>query len=126
MNKWKHKEALALAGCAVLCVVATHVYVLFGHGVRSAWMDWMCLYPLGGAALSLLLARAGGAARPGRLMLNAGIATCTAASFLKGVMEIAGATSPYALPMMMAGWGLVAVGLALIALLWRRGRGQAD
>ena len=112
---------LAFSGLAAL---VSQIYSLFGHGVRSAVMDWMFLYPLlGGSLIYLmidLLLPAIKAQRSYRLfcnLYNAGIAALTAGSFLKGILEIAGAASPYLPWFFGAGWLLVAAGMALSAAM---------
>lgn len=101
-----------------LMVIIDEVYGLFGHGVTSASMSWMFLYPLLGGTLVLLLiallipeaAHADGF----RLSFNlysSGIAALTAASLLKGILEIAGADSPYTMMFFIAGWTFTASGL---------------
>mgnify|MGYP000923671162 CR=1 FL=1 len=83
-------------------VAVDQIYGLFSHGVDSAAMTWMFLYPLlGGAFYYFIFGKLipDLAQRPGfRLLLNlhsSGIGTLTAASFLQGVFEIAGTDSPH-------------------------------
>lgn len=112
---------LAFAGLAAL---VGQIYSLFGHGVRSAAMDWMFLYPLlGGSLIDLLISLllpGIKAQRSYRLFCNlhsAGIAALTAGSFLKGILEIAGAASPYLPWFFGTGWLLIAAGLGLLAAM---------
>ena len=96
------RTAAVYLAASVLCIAATNVYALFGHGVRSAAMDFMFLYPLLGGSLvffaiaSLPAALAKKIARRSRLgynLYNSGIASLTSAAMLTGVMEIAGTGS---------------------------------
>lgn len=112
---------LAFAGLAAL---VGQIYSLFGHGVRSAAMTWMFLYPLLGGSLIYLLidllvpaVKARPAYRLFCNLYNAGIAALTAGSFLKGILEIAGASSPYLPWFFGAGWLLVAAGMGLSAVI---------
>jgi hypothetical protein len=90
-----------LAG-ALVCVCITNIYALFGHGVRSASMDFMFLYPLlCGAAVYLLahlLFPTLGRRRLYRAacnLYNSGIAAITAGAMLRGIVEIAGTDSDW-------------------------------
>lgn len=108
----------ALAGIAALCIAVDNLYALFGHGVRSAAMSLMFLYPLGAAALYLLLAfaapraTAGGRGRLGINLLGSGVATCTVGAFLQGIVEIAGSSCAYLPVFRLVGWGMMTAGVA--------------
>lgn len=122
---WRPVIAFAAASLLALCVHL--VYQRFAHGVRSGAMTWMFLYPLaGGCGLYALLAlaRPAGHAHPAyRLfanLYNAGIAALTAGSFLRGILEIAGAASVYAWCLPALGWALAALGLIALAVWLRR------
>jgi hypothetical protein len=109
---------------AAVAIVVDKVYGIFGHGVDSAAMTWMFLYPLlGGVLFYFLIERivpnivkfAGF-----RVFLNvhnSGIATLTLASLLKGIFEIAGTNSPYLLYYYMLGGGFIAVGLIIMLFI---------
>jgi hypothetical protein len=99
-------------------VAAEKIYGIFGHGVTSPAMTWMFLYPLlGGVALSLALLKFLPRIyhTPGfRIwynLYNSGIAALTAGSFLKGVYEIAGASTGSAGIFMIAGALMSASGI---------------
>lgn len=84
-------------------------------------MSWMFLYPLLGGALLFLLIDV---LTPGineiagyRVFFNAynsGIATLTLGSFVKGILDIAGTSSPYIILFYGTGWLFVGVGLILL------------
>jgi hypothetical protein len=87
-------------GASLFCVIFTHIYALFGHGVRSPAMDLMFLYPLAGGALPFfVLGRffprfaKRRFFRPGCNLYNSGIAALTAGALLRGILEIAGTGS---------------------------------
>lgn len=99
-------------------VVIDKVYGVFSHGVDSAAMTWMFLYPLLGGALFYFVI--------GRLIPhitkfsgyrvflnihNSGIAALTLASLLKGIFEIAGTNSPYLVYYYIVGGVFIAAGL---------------
>lgn len=98
-------------------------YGIFGHGVSSAAMTWMFLYPLLGGVLLFFLISAFTPEITGmkgyRLFFNtynSGIAALTSGSFLKGVLEIAGTSSLYIL--IFYGTGALFLGTGLV-LLWK-------
>ena len=108
---------------AFTAVLTDNIYALFGHGVRSASMTWMFLYPLLGGALvylliELLIPRLRGATgfRLSCNLYNSGIALLTVGSFLRGILEIAGTESAYVPAFNIAGWGFAAAGAVLFLL----------
>lgn len=114
------KTALVYFEMAALCLLFDRVYALFGHGVSSAAMTFMFLYPLlmGALPFSVLwiaLPRVKRPLRGSRLLYNAynsGVAALTASSLLTGILEIAGTSSPYPLWLTVAGGALCALGAA--------------
>lgn len=127
------KATLIYLEAAALCILFDRVYALFGHGVSSAAMTFMFLYPLLGGALPFGVCWAAKLhiARPVRCRrllfntYNSGVAALTVASALTGVFEIAGTSSPYTVWLTAAGAALCAFGAIgfLIGLL-RRNPGQ--
>lgn len=116
-----------------LAVIIDNVYAMFGHGVTSASMTWMFLYPLLGGTLACLLIELivpDAARAPGfRLAFNlysSGIAALTAGSFLKGILEIAGADSPYTIAFFITGWSFTAAGSLVFLLKPLRHRALAS
>lgn len=119
-RKWllARKTALVYLLVSVLCVVIDRVYALFGHGVYSAAMSWMFLYPLLGGVLpfSILWLRPSAHShsfysRTAYNSYNSGLATLTVASMLQGVFEIAGTSSKYLIWFRILGGLLVGIGL---------------
>ena len=105
-------------------VGVNQIYALFGHGVRSASMTFMFLYPfLGGTLLfSLIEHFLPGAreARGYRLFSNlhhSGIAALTLGSFLKGILDIAGTGSSFTIAFFAAGWIFAAAALTVFVRL---------
>lgn len=105
---------------SLLAIVTNLIYGKFGHGVHSAAMTWMFLYPLlGGALVYFLIDRY----RPlitrfviyriGYNSYNSGIGALTVGSFLKGILEIAGSSSNYLVIFTILGWLSIAIGLAV-------------
>lgn len=114
------KTALVYLLISGLCVLVNYVYSLYGHGVSSAAMSLMFLYPLLGGALvfALVWLLMPGAQQVPHYRLsvnlyNAGIAALTVGSLLKGVFDIAGTSSPYIVAYRLAGWLLAGAGAIL-------------
>ena len=112
---------------SLTAIAVNNIYAIFGHGVHSAAMTWMFLYPLiGGTLIYFLIERLipGVSKAAGyRVFYNAynsGIAALTAGSFLKGILDIAGTSSTYTAVFYVIGWLFAAVGLILLASLMLR------
>lgn len=109
---------------SLFAIVVNKVYAIFGHGVSSAAMTWMFLYPLIGGSLFYFLIYAFSSKiikfagyRLFFNIYNSGIATLTFGSFLKGVMEIAGADSPYLAYFYEVGGLFIAAALILMIVI---------
>ena len=105
------------------CIAVTNIYALFGHGVRSASMDTMFLYPLlMGAAPYLLLSILLPRIRRRRFLrlafnlYNSGVATLTVGAMLNGILEIAGTASAYQPLFMATGWIFAFIGFILFLI----------
>lgn len=108
----------------VIAVAVAQIYGLFGHGVTSAAMSWMFLYPLlGGFLLYYILGKAPIAVKSVKKyrlffnLYNSGIAALTAGSLLLGIFEIAGTSSPFTIIFYLVGGAMSLAGL--IVLLFR-------
>ena len=104
----------------LFCIVFNTVYSLFGHGVTSPFMSYAY-------AFSLVLG-VGGFILVGQLHLenrmafnlyNAGIATLTVGSLLRGIIDIAGADTIYPVYYFVVGAGLAVVGGLLYVFQWQ-------
>jgi hypothetical protein len=121
MNRGKRLWSYLAA--SVLCVIVVNVYALFGHGVRSASMDYMFLYPLiGGVAIKILSMLvhgdySRGIKRVGVNLYNSGLATLVCGMLLRGIVEIAGTDSVYISWFFAAGWVMVSCGI--VGVFWR-------
>lgn len=109
---------------SLLAIAINLIYGLFGHGVHSAAMTWMFLYPLLGGALGYFLIDRYSplitrfvAYRIGYNSYNSGIGALTVGSFLQGILEIAGTNSPYLLIFTIIGWVAIALGLVVYFIL---------
>ncbi|KNZ43521.1 hypothetical protein AKG39_00995 [Acetobacterium bakii] len=114
---------------SLTAVVINYIYGLLGHGVSSPAMTWMFLYPLLGGALLFFLINVlipcSSLFAGYRLFFNAynsGIATLTLGSFLKGILDIAGTSSPYIVLFYGVGWLFISAGLILLLKLYAKHR----
>ena len=103
----------------LLCIAFNYIYSLFGHGVSSPFMSYAFVF-------SLVLGAVGFAVF-GRLNLNnriafnlynAGIATLTVGSTLRGIIDIAGADTTYPVYYFFVGTVLVAIGGLMVFYQW--------
>jgi hypothetical protein len=125
-NRRYFKIATVYLGIAAFCILFDNIYALFGHGVRSAAMSYMFLYPLLCGTLifgffSLFIRRSDHlkSFRFSFNVYNSGIATLTVASAIKGVFEIAGTASDHLILFFYAGWIMLGLGVLfyIISLL---------
>ncbi|UWG96286.1 hypothetical protein LPY66_15460 [Dehalobacter sp. DCM] len=121
-NNQLKKTAIVCLVLAGLCIVIDNIYALFGHGVRSADMSLMFLYPLIGGSLVYFLLNTftPGIYRAQRFRLffnlyNSGLAILTVGSLLQGILEIAGTESGYLTVYSVIGWGCTALGFLFYA-----------
>lgn len=94
------------------------IYNHFGHGVYSAYMTYMFLFPLilGGGiyGLILILPMTKEISRLTFNLYNSGIATLTVGSLLKGIFEIAGTSSPYVVVYWLVGTIMVVCSMLMV------------
>lgn len=111
------KTSITYLILTVVTVIIEKIYRLFGHGVTSPAMTWMFFYPLAGGLLIYLVSRTKiGIVDAERFrsfsnLYHSGIATLAVASFLKGVLEIAGTDSVYLPYFYIVGFGMVIFGI---------------
>ena len=99
----EHKKILlTYLGIAIGCIVVDRIYSVFGHGVYSAAMSLMFLYPLLAGVIYfiffVLLLKKVHLYFGFRLFKNlyaSMVTLLTVRSFLQGIFEIAGTNSPY-------------------------------
>ena len=96
------KTVIVYVVVSILMIATDRIYSIFGHGVSSAYMTLMFLYPLLGGAIFFLLfgklipkIRGSQYYRVFYNLYNSGIALLTAGSFMKGSFKIAGTDSPF-------------------------------
>ncbi|MDR1801026.1 MAG: hypothetical protein LBQ95_04225 [Lachnospiraceae bacterium] len=115
------KTVIVYLGISALCVIITNVYALFGHGIRSGFMDYMFLYPLAGIIIFVVLLLVfGNVSRFASNLFHAGVATLTVGSLLSGIFVIAGSASSYTKYFYIIGSALCTLGI--IAAIAQRGK----
>jgi len=112
------KTMIAYLVISVLSILIDRIYAQFGHGVYSAPMSLAFLYSLLGGALVFMLLWLFGPEDEdiwhSRLLFNlynSGIAALMTGSLLKGVLDIAGTSSPYIIVYRLVGWLLLGIGI---------------
>ena len=126
---------------AVFFAVFSSIYNRFSHEIRSPWMTFLCLWPLLCGCVPAVLMEKGILPHPLRFEYSArselpegvvgketantpgamdslrtdiyhfGVAALTAASLLKGILEIAGTDSVYTDVLLFAGLVMLAAGI---------------
>ena len=115
------KTAVVYLFATLFCIVLNYVYSLFGHGVSSPFMSYAFVFSLVlGVIGFLLLDRLNLNNRVAFNLYNAGIATLTVGSILRGVIDIAGADTVYPVYYFYVGAILVVVGALMYFYQWVR------
>ena len=112
------KTLFVYLAVSAFCIIFNKIYGLYGHGVKSAAMSLMFLYPLIGGAMAFMLLRllVPDAANVPKYRLyyniyNSGIAALIIGNMLKGIFDIAGTSSQYTVFYFILGWLLSAIGV---------------
>lgn len=123
-HKQLKKTIVSYLILSILAIIINKIYGIFGHGVSSVAMTWMFLYPLiGGSFLYFFIYVFANKIikfvgyRLFFNIYNSGIATLTFGSFLKGVMDIAGADSAYLVLYFVVGSLFTTAGLILMFIM---------
>lgn len=104
----------------LFCIVFNTVYSLFGHGVTSPFMSYAYVFSLVlGVGGFILVGQLHLENRVAFNLYNAGIATLTVGSLLRGIIDIAGADTIYPVYYFVVGAGLVAVGGVMYFFQWQ-------
>ncbi|NMC55724.1 MAG: hypothetical protein GYA50_00685, partial [Eubacteriaceae bacterium] len=106
---------------SVSAIAIDNIYAIFGHGVRSAAMTYMFVYPLIGGVIFFALIRLIfpliNQYKGYRLfynIYNSGIALLAAGSLFQGVLEIAGADSVFTTYFFIIGYAFAAAGFVVL------------
>jgi hypothetical protein len=107
------------AFATLFCIVFHAVYALFGHGVSSPYMTYAFVFSLVlGVAGSVVLGQLHVHDRTAFHLYNAGVATLTVGSVLRGIIDIAGADTTYPVYYFVVGTILVVVGTLMYLCQW--------
>lgn len=108
---------------SVSAVAIDNIYAIFGHGVRSAAMTYMFVYPLIGGVIFYALIRLIfpliSQYKGYRLfynIYNSGLALLAAGSLFQGILEVAGADSVFTSYFFIIGWSFAAVGFIILII----------
>jgi hypothetical protein len=119
MNKML-KILIIYVAVAVFAVIFTNVYAMFGHGVRSNYMDLMFIVPLSAATpfLLMFILRSKIHEKSGYRLFShvygSGVALLTIGLASLGVLAIAGGSSSYAPWFVYVGSGMTGLGLVIL------------
>ena len=103
----------------LFCIAFNYVYSLFGHGVSSPFMSYAFVFSLVlGVAGFTVFGRLNLGNRTAFSLYNAGIATLTVGSILRGIIDIAGADTIYPAYYFLVGTAFVAIGGLMIFYQW--------
>lgn len=103
----------------LLCVALNYVYSLFGHGVSSLFMSYAFVFSLVlGVIGFIVLGWLNLDNRVAFNLYNAGIATLTVGSILRGVIDIAGTDTTYPVYYFFVGAVCVAIGGLIYFYQW--------
>lgn len=121
IDKTSEKKAFVItAAASVFCMIFTYVYYKFSHEVYSDYLSYMFLIPLVfGTLFYGVMTLCKSIPKLNRIafnIYNSGIATLTVACMLKGILNIAMATSPYVIYFFIVGIAMLLVGLLIFAI----------
>lgn len=123
INKSIIKTIIVYFCVTIFTLIFDKVYSIFSHGVSSAYMDLMFLYPLIGGEflyIMILIFFTNINYKEYRIpfnIYNSGIAILTVGSLLHGILEIAGTSSVYIKYYSFVGWIAIGVGITALFIL---------
>ncbi len=127
------RTGIAYIAASIVIAVAAAVYGMFSHGVHSPFMTYAFAIPLMLGAAPHIAAALSGRAKKGegirRILTDdavcdlqlAVIATLTAGSLLKGVLDIYGTTNR-----LLIGYPVLAAAITAVFMIKKVSRGRAD
>ena len=101
------------------CIAFNYIYSLFSHGVSSPFMSYAFVFSLVlGVVGFIVFGRLNLNNRIAFNLYNAGIATLTVGSILRGIIDIAGADTTYPVYYFFVGTVFVAIGGLMYFYQW--------
>ena len=103
----------------LVCIAFNYIYSLFSHGVSSPFMSYAFVFSLVlGVVGFTVFGRLNLDNRIAYNLYNAGIATLTVGSILRGIIDIAGADTTYPVYYFFVGTLLIAIGGLMVLDQW--------
>jgi hypothetical protein len=120
ITKLKTKKTVIIySAITLLCIAINYIYSLFGHGVSSPYMSYAFVFSLIlGVVGFFVIGRLDLENRTSFSLYNAGIATLTVGSILRGILDIAGADTTYPIYYFIAGTAFVVIGGSMYFFQW--------
>ncbi|MBG0788307.1 MAG: hypothetical protein H0S79_24725 [Anaerolineaceae bacterium] len=113
------KTVITYLVITLFCVAFNYLYSLFGHGVSSPFMSYAFVFSfILGVVGYVIIGRLNLENRLAFNLYNAGIATLTVGSLLRGILDIAGADSTYPIYYFVVGTLFVLIGSLLFFYQW--------
>lgn len=103
---------------SLFCALFGGIYEIFSHEVYSYYMIYGFAIPLAGGVLPFFSLAFSSIRPPGRIsreLYHSGIAALTVGSIIKGVLDIYGTTNRLVFVYLIAGGGLILIGLVIYA-----------
>lgn len=109
-NYIKQSKVFIMVSLSLLCF--SIIYNHFSHEVTSVYMTYLCLWTVPGAIYSLIVNRAKKFQnRLANNLICSGIGAITVGSCLRGIVEIAGASSVYIIYFFIVGVAMIFAGV---------------
>ena len=127
-SKRTTRTLIVYAAFTLFSLAVSEIYARFSHGVSSVFMTWLFCIPLifGVAAFALgALLHFPPMPRAAFNLYNSAVAAAATASLLRGVLEIAGTSSPLLIVFPLTAGIFAAAALVLWILAVPRGKAQA-
>lgn len=113
------KTVITYLVITLFCIAFNYLYSIFGHGVSSPFMSYAFVFSLIlGVVGFVIIGRLNLENRIAFNLYNAGIATLTVGSLLRGILDIAGADSAYPIYYFVVGTLFVLIGSLLFFYQW--------
>lgn len=104
----------------VFCAVFTVIYYRFSHGIYSPYLTWLWCVPFAAGIVGVVMniLRKNRPVHAAALCLyNSGAASAVVYFALRGILEIAGVTSPYVIIIGIAGAAVTVAGIVMKILM---------
>lgn len=113
------KTVITYLVITLFCIAFNYFYSIFGHGVSSPFMSYAFVFSLIlGVVGYVIIGRLNLENRIAFNLYNAGIATLTVGSLLRGILDIAGADSAYPIYYFVVGTIFAMIGSLLFFYQW--------